>query len=69
MIGHLKMKEKCRLNFFELVEFFLTKDSTKKNKKMESKLHSDSRQIEKKFKLSKPDREIDFKFKGNEIKD
>ena len=36
---------------------------------MESKLHSDSRQIEKKFKLSKPDREIDFKFKGNEIKD
>ena len=33
MIGHLKMKEKCRLNFFELVEFFLTKDSTNKTKK------------------------------------
>ena len=34
---------------------------------MESKLHSDSRQIEKKLKLSKPKPEINFKFKGNKM--
>ena len=34
---------------------------------MVSKIHSDARQIEKKLKFSKPEREIDLKFKGNEI--
>ena len=34
---------------------------------MKSKLESDARQIEKKLKLSKLEREIDFKFKANEI--
>ena len=37
------------------------------NKIMVSKIHSDARQIEKKLKFSKPEREIDLKFKGNEI--
>ena len=34
---------------------------------MESKLHSDARQTEKKLKLSKAEREIDIKFKSNNI--
>ena len=34
---------------------------------MESKLYYNARQIEKKLKLSKPEIEIDFEFKGNDI--
>ena len=64
MIGHLEMKEKYYLNQFVNI---LAKSLTKKNKRMKSKLESDVRQIEKKLKLSKPEREIDFKFKANDI--
>ena len=45
----------------------MTKKIDKQNKRMESKHHSDARQIEKKLKLCKPEQEIDFKFKGNEM--
>ena len=52
---------------FELLRKYFDKKFDEQNKRMESKLHSDERQIKKKLKLSKPEQEIDFKFKGNEI--
>ena len=52
---------------FELLRNYFDKKFDKQNKRMEANLHSDVRPIEKKLKLSKPKREIDFKFKGNEI--
>ena len=52
---------------FELLRKYFDKKFKTQNKSMEAKLHSDVRQTEKNLKLSKPEREIDFKFKGNEI--
>ena len=52
---------------FELLRKYFDKKFKTQNKSREAKLHSDARPIEKNLKLSKPEREIDFKFKGNEI--
>ena len=56
MIGHLKMMEKCHLNYLD-----------EQNKRMESKLPSDARKIEKKLRPSKLERKIDLKFRGNKL--
>ena len=45
---------------FELLRKYFDKKFNEQNKRMESKLHSDARQIEKKLKFSKPVGEIDF---------
>ena len=50
---------------FKLLRKYFDKMFEKQNKKMESNLHSDARQTEKKLKVFKPEQEIDFKFKGN----
>ena len=52
---------------FQLLRKYFGKNFDEENIRMESKLHSDARQNEEKLMLSKPEREIDFKFKGNEI--
>lgn len=52
---------------FELLCKYFDKRFNKQNKRMESKLHSDARQIAKKLKLSKPEQEMDFKFKSNKM--
>ena len=64
MIGYLKKKEKCHLNYFV---YILAKKFGEQNKKKESKLHSHAWQIEKKLKVSKHAKEVQFKFKSNEI--
>ena len=63
MVGHLKMKEKCHLNYFVNV---LTKKSTKKNKRIESKLYSDARQTEKKLKSPTQNKKSTSDFKVKE---
>ena len=52
---------------FELFHKNFDKKIDKQNRRMESKLHSDGRQTEKKLTLSKSKGETDFKFKDNEM--
>ena len=52
---------------FEPLHKYFDKKIDEQKKIMELKFYSDARQIEKKLKLSIPEREINFKFKGNKI--
>ena len=60
------LKNEGEMSFVLICKFF-GKKFDKQNKRMEWKLHSDARKIEKKLKLSKPEQEIDFNFQGNEM--
>ena len=60
------LKNEGEVSFVLICKYF-GKKFDKQNKRMEWKLHSDARKIEKKLKLSKPEQEIDFNFQGNEM--
>ena len=60
------LKNEGEMSFVLICKYF-GKKFDKQNKRMEWKLHSDARKIEKKLKLSKPEQEIDFNFQGNEM--
>ena len=60
------LKNEGEMSFVLICKYF-GKKVDKQNKRMEWKLHSDARKIEKKWKLSKPEQEIDFNFQGNEM--
>ena len=58
------LKNEGEMSFVLICKYF-GKKIDKQNKRMESKLRSDARQIEKKSNISKPEQKINFKFKGN----
>ena len=60
------LKNEGEMSFVLICKYF-GKKIDKQNKRMESKLRSDTRKIEKELKLSKPEQEIDLKVKGNEM--
>ena len=60
------LKNEGEVSFVLICKYF-GKKFDKQNKRMEWKLHSDARKIEKKLKLSKPEQEIDFNFQGNKM--
>ena len=60
------LKNEGEMSFVLICKYF-GKKFDKQNKRMEWKLHSDARKIEKKLKLSKAEQEIDFNFQGNEM--
>ena len=60
------LKNEGEMSFVLIYKYF-GKKIDKQNKRMESKLRSDTRKIEKELKLSKPEQEIDLKVKGNEM--
>ena len=52
---------------FELVRTYFEKKFAEQNQKLETKLANDTKQLEKRIKLSKPEELPEFRYKGNKI--
>ena len=52
---------------FELVRTYFDKKFAEQNQKLETKLANDTKQLEKRIKLSKPEELPEFRYKGNKI--